>query len=120
MQPFEHPLVPPPDQEPGDEDDGTDDEPEFVRPASVLRRTALDRKLERLELEHLRRFVVALRAELDAAIDRAEYAESSAEHWHRELLSIQDHLADTHCVGLSVSGQLSIVEREQLRQQTNS
>lgn len=83
--------------------------------------TRLQRKLERAELEHLRRHVAELAdklAEAEARIERAEIraqnAEITADMWHDQVWDMQQALdrdtSQARAIGLTPSGALLIVD----------
>ena len=68
----------------------------------------LRRRLERMELAHLRQHAAELHA-------RLEDAEEAADWWHRHAMDLQDMLNDenyaTHrSIGLTQSGELLVVQ----------
>ena len=82
---------------------------------------ALRRRLERMELEHLREHALALHEQLEAAQQQLKQTQQElynadviAECWRDQALELQravDH--DTHathrCVGLAKTGELMVV-----------
>jgi len=71
---------------------------------------ALQRKLERMELEHLRQHAF----ELHQRVEELEAATESAEFWQRHAMDLQEALHDgefaTHrSVGLTKAGELMVV-----------
>ena len=80
----------------------------------TLRR--LQRRLELLELDHLRQFVVYQAARLEAteaALRRAERdaneAERMAEFWQSQVFELADHLPPGDHLGVTQDGALGIV-----------
>lgn len=76
------------------------------------------RKLERLELAHLRQHCASLQEQLEHAQNEVEWARQSADFWQQHAQHLQeateDDLAATHrCVGLSKSGELMVVQLQQ-------
>ncbi|MDO8293037.1 MAG: hypothetical protein Q7T29_09280 [Gallionella sp.] len=72
-------------------------------------------KLERMELEHLRRHALELHEQLEQAKAEAERAWESAEFWQRHAMQLQEALHDgefaTHrSVGITRSGELMVVQ----------
>lgn len=77
---------------------------------------ALQRKLERLELEHLRQHALELHERLEKAEAALANAEDAAEFWQRSFQMMQEAAADdlhaTHrCVGLTRTGELMVVQQ---------
>ncbi len=77
---------------------------------------ALQRKLERLELEHLRQHALELHERLERAEADLAYTEDAAEFWQRSFQMLEEAAADdlhaTHrCVGLSQDGHLMVVQQ---------
>lgn len=78
---------------------------------------ALKRKLERMELEHLRRYALELHEQLEQAQAEAEQASESAEFWQRHAMQLQEALHDgefaTHrSVGITKGGELMVVKHD--------
>ena len=77
---------------------------------------ALQRKLERLELEHLRQHAAKLHTELEAAESALERACQSEMFWQDHAMELQRALYDdthaTHrCVGITKQGELMVVQQ---------
>lgn len=82
---------------------------------------ALKRKLERMELEHLRRHALELHELLEQAESRACRAEAeatdaweSANFWQRDAMNMQEAMLDpefvnARCIGLTKTGELLVV-----------
>lgn len=78
---------------------------------------SLRRRLERWELEHLRRHAAELAdrleraaAELEQAQDEAQRAWHMAEHWREEALSLAHELMEAGAVvGITQDGQIGVV-----------
>lgn len=82
---------------------------------------ALKRKLERMELEHLRQHALELHERLEQAEARAFRAESeaadaweSADFWQRDAMNMQEALLDPEYanarqIGVTKSGELLVV-----------
>lgn len=80
----------------------------------------LQRRLERMELEHLRRHAFELHERLERAESAASLAEESAEFWQRHAMNLQEAIHDadfaTHrCIGINNSGELMVVRNDQQR-----
>lgn len=85
---------------------------------------ALKRKLERMELEHLRQHALELHEQLEQAEARACRAENeatdaweSANFWQRDAMNMQEALLDpehanARCIGLTKSGELLVVRTD--------
>lgn len=83
---------------------------------------AIQRKLDRWELEHLRALAASLHDQLEAATRRAEAAEASADAWRdhswerqAELMALASDPANKVDLGLTQSGNV-VVLRPQPRQ----
>lgn len=81
---------------------------------------ALQRKLERAELEHLRALTAELHERLEAAERRAAYAEDCAEFWQENCHRIRDAVnseegASHRAVGVTKSGELLVVRLDEGR-----
>ena len=75
---------------------------------------ALQRKLERLELEHLRQHALELHERLERAEAELQLADESAEFWQRNAHELQLALSDeghaTHrCVGINKAGEMMVI-----------
>lgn len=78
---------------------------------------ALKRKLESMELEHLRQHALELHEQLERAEAEAAQATESAEFWQRHAMQLQEALHDeefaTHrSVGITRSGELMVVKHD--------
>lgn len=78
---------------------------------------AIQRKLERMELEHLRRHALELHEQLEQAQAEAERAWESANFWQRDAMNMQEALLDpefanARCIGLTKSGELMVVKHD--------
>jgi len=76
----------------------------------------LQKKLERLELEHLRQHALELHERLEKAEAELQRAEEAAEFWQRSFQMMEeaahDDLHATHrCVGISRTGELMVVQQ---------
>lgn len=76
---------------------------------------ALQRKLERMELEHLRQHALELHGRLERAEVELERATEIADFWQRHAHDLQLALLDedfvTHrCVGINKGGELMVVK----------
>lgn len=74
----------------------------------------IKRRLEALELEHLRAHALELHQRTEAAESRLEQAESTAEFWHEQAMQMQEAASDpefaTHrSIGLTKDGELLVV-----------
>lgn len=72
------------------------------------------RKLERLELIHLRAHAADLQTSLDQALSELQYLQESAEFWNDYAMQLQDMQADdnftTHrAVGITKTGETMVV-----------
>jgi hypothetical protein len=83
-----------------------------MTPAQVATMSRIQRKLDAWELEHLRE----LCAEQAERIERLEReladADRAAEFWQDAHRGLSDHLDDQHAIGLTMDGQLLVVEKE--------
>lgn len=82
--------------------------------------TNLQRRLERMELEHLRKHALELHERLEQAESAARHAEESADFWQRHAMNLQEALHDgefaTHrSVGITKTGELMVVRNDQQR-----
>jgi hypothetical protein len=78
---------------------------------------ALQRKLERMELEHLRQHALDLHERLERAEAELQQADESAEFWQRHAHELQLALWDedhaTHrCVGINKAGEMMVVRTD--------
>lgn len=78
---------------------------------------ALKRKLESMELEHLRQHALELHEQLEQAQAEAAQANESANFWQRDAMQLQEALHDgefaTHrSVGITKSGELMVVKHD--------
>lgn len=72
--------------------------------------SALKRKLDRWELQHLRQHAAELAQRLEEAEDARDYYRDCADDWHRQTMSlIADLQEDGAVIGLSQNGELSLV-----------
>lgn len=76
---------------------------------------ALQRKLERMELDNLRKHAAELHERVERLEAELERARDSAEFWYRNAQEMQNALDEdayaTHrCVGLNKSGQMMVVK----------
>lgn len=76
----------------------------------------LRRKLEKMELEHLRIYAAELEERLEQAQAEADRAYASADFWQRNFDMMQEAAMDdefsTHrCVGINKSGELMVVAK---------
>lgn len=68
---------------------------------------ALRRRLEKWELEHLRRHANELRDRLDRAEEEASRAWESAEFWRQNAMDLQEDLMEAGLsIGLTKEGQI--------------
>lgn len=77
---------------------------------------ALQRKLERMELEHLRQHALELHERLEEVQRELARAEDSAEFWQHNFQMMQEAAADdlhaTHrCVGITRDGEMMVVQQ---------
>lgn len=76
----------------------------------------LQRKLEKLELEHLRQHALELHTRLEQAESELDRATESANFWQDHAMELQRALSDdehaTHrCVGITKQGELMVVQQ---------
>lgn len=88
----------------------------IITPDSQLRR--IQRRLEVLELEHLRRFIgqqneriEALEERIRCLGDNALTADTQIEYWRESFFSLQQELSNEIAIGLTQDGQLGLVDR---------
>lgn len=79
--------------------------------------TRTQRKLERLELEHLRKLTGELQSLLEMAQQLHRSAEESAEFWQRHAMQLQEALHDgeftTHRrIGITKDGEMMVVRHD--------
>ena len=77
---------------------------------------ALQKKLERMELEHLRQHAL----ELYTRLEQAEAAAQQAEFWQQHAMDLQEAINDpdfvTHkCVGITKTGEMIVVRNDEHR-----
>jgi len=70
---------------------------------------AIQRRLERLELDHLRALAAEQAAQIDELQSRLEWAEDCAEHWRQHSLDLINDLGDDCAPGLTVDGRLVVI-----------
>lgn len=82
-----------------------------ITPDSQLRR--IQRRLEALELEHLRRFVSQQADRIEALEESLENARSEADGWRRDLFEVQAELAEETnlALGMTKDGQIGLIDR---------
>lgn len=78
---------------------------------------SLQRKLERMELEHLRQHALELQERLEKAESEASLANESADFWQHHAMELQEARYDenfaTHrCIGINKAGELMVVKYE--------
>lgn len=78
---------------------------------------ALKRKLESMELEHLRQHAAELHEKLERAEADAAQANECADFWQRYCMQLQEALHDgefaTHrSIGITKSGELMVVKHD--------
>lgn len=90
----------------------------IITPDSQLRR--IQRRLEALELEHLRRFVSqqaerieALEERTSSLMDDLGAAERMGEFWRESCFSLTEEIGSDVQVGLSKDGQIGLIDRRQ-------
>lgn len=83
----------------------------IITPDSQLRR--IQRRLETLELEHLRRFVSQQAERIEALEESLENARSEADGWRRDLFEVQAELAEETnlALGMTKDGQIGLIDR---------
>ncbi|WP_431512595.1 hypothetical protein [Variovorax sp. DAIF25] len=80
----------------------------------------IQRRLERLELDHLRQHaaeqaqrIEELEAQVEQLTREAEWADARSDMWHDAHNRLSEHLddgtADARCVGLTAQGELLVV-----------
>lgn len=82
---------------------------------SLRRVRALQRKLEKMELEHLRQHAFDLHQQLERAEAELEQANADAEFWQRhandlQLAVLDDDHATHRCIGINKAGELMVVQ----------
>lgn len=75
---------------------------------------ALKRKLERMELEHLRRHALELHEQVEQLQNELNWTQDSLNFWQRDAMNMQEALLDPEhangrCIGLTKSGELLVV-----------
>jgi uncharacterized protein YlxW (UPF0749 family) len=78
---------------------------------------ALQRKLERMELDHLRQLVAAQQEQIEQLQSDLELTQGSLDFWQRDAMNMLDALQDPEhangrCIGLTKSGELLVVKME--------
>lgn len=83
----------------------------IITPDSQLRR--IQRRLEALELEHLRRFAAQQDARIEALELELQNAYSDADGWRRDLFELQAELAEetSLALGMTKDGQIGLIDR---------
>ena len=73
---------------------------------------AIQRRLERWELDHLRALAAAQAEQIETLQRQLSYAEDLADSWRRDALDVQEDLAARHggAPGLTIDGRLVIVQ----------
>lgn len=73
---------------------------------------AIQRRLERWELDHLRALAAAQAEQIETLQRQLSYAEDCADSWRRDALELQEELAEYigGAPGLTVSGRLVVVQ----------
>lgn len=75
--------------------------------------SAIRRRLEKWELEHLRRLAAELQERLERAEDEARRAWDSAEFWQQNAMQLQEELLDTGLtIGMTKDGQMGAINTE--------
>lgn len=73
----------------------------------------IQRRLEHLELEHLRVLVAEQGEEIERLRRERDYADDAADFWQRSHHDLQEHLnegtEDARAIGLTTSGELLVV-----------
>lgn len=73
----------------------------------------LQRRLERLELEHLRQHALELHERLERAEAEAEACRASADFWHDHARMLEDELYETPpdaTIGITKSGETMVLQ----------
>ena len=75
----------------------------------------LEKRLDRWELDHLRRHVAELAERLEDAERRLSYAEDTAEFWREQCMRLEEAITGDdggsgRQIGLTLSGDLVVVE----------
>ena len=78
---------------------------------------AVKRKLERMELDHLRQLVAAQQEQIEQLQSDLELTQGSLDFWQRDAMNMHDALLDQEhangrCIGLTKSGELLVVKME--------
>lgn len=71
---------------------------------------SIQRRLERWELDHLRALCAVQAKEIERLQQELIYAEDCAVMWQRGHEQLADHLDAQHAVGLTMSGDIVVVE----------
>lgn len=74
----------------------------------------LQRKLERMELEHLRRHALELHEHIEQLQSDLALTNSSLDFWQRDAMNMQEAMLDpefanARCIGLTKEGELLVV-----------
>ena len=83
----------------------------IITPDSQPRR--IQRRLETLELEHLRRFVSQQAERIEVLEHELQNAYSESDDWRRELFELNAELAEQcgQAIGLTKDGKIGLVDR---------
>ena len=75
---------------------------------------AIQRRLERWELEHLRAMAAAQAEQIETLQRQLAYAEDLADSWRRDALDLQEELAERigGAPGLTIGGRLVVVQQQ--------
>lgn len=83
----------------------------IITPDSQLRR--IQRRLETLELDHLRRFVSQQGERIEVLENELQNAYFESDSWRRDLFEMQAELANEVGIGLTKDGQIGLIDRRQ-------
>lgn len=86
-------------------------------PSASRTLSTLKRKLESMELEHLRQHAIELHEQLEQAQAEVAQANESANFWQRDAMNMQEAMLDpeyanARCIGLTKSGELLVVKHD--------
>lgn len=78
---------------------------------------AMKRRLEKLELEHLRQHALELHERLEQVESELEQTRACADFWQRDAMQMQEALLDTdfathRSIGLTKSGEVIVVRND--------
>ncbi len=71
---------------------------------------SIQRRLERLELDHLRALCAEQAEEIERLKQEVDYADSIAEMWQRGHERLAEHMGTQRGIGLTQAGEIVVVE----------